>query len=255
LPYVRKVGILTVIVIAIIAASIKWRSLDANHKLSVNWEGIWLSDNFRDAGESFNVCLDQPLMRAGLLLRSNRWFSGFSCDRVGTPDTIFSLNYEPKSGAEFFCHNAETDDKVIGQHFNTSETLHNLEFLSTWDNEAMRRDACAFLPPILTSLATHQRTLIHCNAGEDRTGTVSALLQALVAELTTIDRDRWLDAIECDYQKSSKLEQSKYGRQKTFLSSILEQSSIADFLVRTCDVPASLVDSARAALTQEAIAR
>ena len=227
--------------IMLTAGWIKWRSLEPGHHLVVAWEGLWLPLNFRDAGASFNSCLGQELIRPGLLTRANRWFSGFSCTNVGNPEEIFSLNYKPASREEFFCQGQT--GKTIGRHFNRGITLHNLEFLSSWQQEAMGASACNFVHEILKSLARAKRILLHCDAGQDRTGTITALLQALVAERSALPRASWLQAIECDYRQSPYLAPDKYGRQANFINS-LPNASVAEFISTTCGIPPETINAA-----------
>jgi hypothetical protein len=244
-------GIFTLLLFTVggTAAWLKVRSLETGHHLTVAWEGLWLSPNFRDAGASFNQCLGTPLMREGILLRANRWFSGFSCARVGSPEEIFSLNYKPETGEEFFCQ--ADGHKVIGRHYNSQVMLYDLEFPETWSNEAMRHDACRVMEELVGSVAAGKSTLIHCDAGQDRTGTVAALLQALVAEDSGIPVEKWIAAIECDYVKSPKLGAAKYGRQGAFISALREHSSIAGFLQETCGISARMIAAAVKELTKE----
>ena len=62
--------------------------------LTFKIEGVLDSKlNYRDAGASINECAHEKLLPEGRLLRSSGFFSGWSCDRVGSPDVIYSLNY------------------------------------------------------------------------------------------------------------------------------------------------------------------
>ena len=230
------------------AALIKLRSHESGRSLVVSWEGLFISRNFRDAGESFNECLGDPLMTEGVVFRANRWFSGFSCDDVGAPDEIYSLNFDPATSQEYFCHTK--DGKIIGKHFNADVVINDVEFLESWSNLQLREGICGFFSSALASVAKGKRLLTHCNAGQDRTGTVAAIIQALVAEHSKIDSARWLDAIECDYRRSPRLSSEKFDRQRRFITSVLATSSVSEFLADRCNISEVTINEAVGALSE-----
>lgn len=41
--------------------------------------------NFRDVGQSLNQCLNKEVFNTGLVFRSNKYFSGWSCDKIQNP--------------------------------------------------------------------------------------------------------------------------------------------------------------------------
>lgn len=213
--------------------------------LVLKWEGLWIDDNFRDAGASLNRCLGQPVFRESTLLRSAMWFSGWSCEHIGNPDVIYSLNFNPAAPEEYFCSTA--NQPVVGRHFNETK-LNDLEFLATWSDPAMVASTCGFFEDALRSVAVHQRILVHCEAGRDRTGTVIAMMAALAAESRALLDDRLLDAIECDYRHSASLKTHKYGRMKTFLSALQAQGGIAKFLEERCHTSPELLQAGATAL-------
>jgi len=227
------------LVLAVIAIWVKLRSLpdDGGLPLAIRWEGIANGKNFRDTGSSINNCYGEEILKPDLLMRSNVWFSGWGCFRVGSPDDIYSLNYTPERKERYFCRNFNKN--LIGKFYNTETELYNLEFIESWDNELMRKGACGFLTHIFDSLIQQRRTLMHCDAGRDRTGTISALITALVAEELGILDEKMIDAIECDYRKSNGINEGKYNRMRNFISSMRSYGSIAGFLTKKCQIPDS----------------
>ena len=202
--------------------------------LEVKWEGAVNDKNFRDIGASANECLGKAIFKEGLAFRSNVWFSGWSCGAVGSPDAIFSLNYQPDKKRRYFCTQGE--QVVVGQAFNTKAQLYDLEFLNTW-NEESQEDFCDFFAESYKSIAAGSKTLIHCDAGRDRTGTYAALLVALTAEAKGALDDKMLAAIECDYRKTKSLAEEKFGRMEDFLRDILAEQKVSDFLSQRCHIP------------------
>jgi hypothetical protein len=204
-----------------------------DRRLSLKWEGAVSSKiNFRDAGASINECLGRGELVEGRLFRSSEFFSGWSCDRVGRPDTIYSLNYSEPGREEFFC---ATDDGInIGRHYQASE-ISDIEFIETWDkNPAQTKSVCAFVHAIQSDLASGRKALIHCEAGRDRTGAMTALLAALEFEASGTLTDDAIAAIECDYRKSQSLKDYKYGRMERFLKELGQRGGVGAFLERYC---------------------
>jgi hypothetical protein len=208
--------------------------------LAIKWEGAFLDPNTRDVGASINQCLGRPMMREGALQRSNVWFSGWSCEKVGSPDVIFSLNFDPARNERYFCRNEGTN--LIGKHYG-NKVLHDLEFTASWSDPEMRHTACQYLEASFTEIVEEKKVLVHCDAGRDRTGTYSALITALTAEfLGRLDAEV-IAAIECDYQKTRSLAPSKYGRMGRFIESLAKgPGGVRGFLVQTCHLQPQLVD-------------
>ena len=98
----------------------------------------------------------------------------------------------------------------------------------------MKRATCLFLGDILQSIEQDTKIMIHCDAGRDRTGTVSAILAALAAESVHALDNRMIDAIECDYRKSATLQKEKYGRMKNFLTAVAQHGGVTAFLKEKC---------------------
>ena len=101
----------------------------------------------------------------------------------------------------------------------------------------MREPTCQFLDNILPSMQAGQKTLLHRDAGRDRTGTISALLAAMAAKAKGALNGEMLNAIECDYRKTELLVPEKYGHIERFICKINEQGSVATFLQNQCGIP------------------
>lgn len=211
-------------------------------KLRVSWEGPVIGHNFRDVGESLNQCLGEKRFATGVLLRANRWFSGWSCEEVGSPDVILTLNYKPENGDRYFCRSGLTTK--VGEVYAPTTELSDLEFLQTWQNPVMRSEACAYVSRALEVMAHGEKLLVHCDAGRDRTGTLSALLAAMAIEQNGPLDEGMMKALECDYRKSKSLSPEKYGRMRTFISALTAEGGIARFLGEQCGIPADHLKAA-----------
>ncbi len=229
------------------AGSVWWQSRSGGRDgapLAIRWEGAVNDRNSRDLGASLNACLGGTSFPADKVWRSAVWFSGWSCSGVGQPEVIYSLNYSPDRGEEFYCSDGGTN--VVGRHFNTKQ-LNDLEFLPTWEDAAMREGACGFFRDAFNEMAQGRRLLVHCDAGRDRTGAFAALTAALAAEAHgRLDSDM-VRAIECDYRKSDSLAAAKYGRMEHLLGELQRQGGVKAFFERTCAIPAAVLDGAAAA--------
>ena len=229
------------------AIVIKVRSAEAGHDLAIKWEGAVNNRNFRDFGKSFNDCYGAPAMTEDRLFRAAVWFSGWSCDSVGRPDVIYSLNFDPRRDTEYFCH-AEDGVNNIGRHFTTHKELNDLEFEASWDDPGLTEDACAYFRDSFAAIARGDRILIHCDAGRDRTGTYAAIVEAMVMEHRHALDQRALAAIECDYRKTRSLVPTKHGRMAAFISGLMNKGGVAHFLAERCQMTdAELTRTAEAA--------
>ena len=205
---------------------------DGGPALEIKWEGLVNNWNFRDLGKSLNQCLEKPFFVEGRIMRANVMFSGWECARVGSPQVVYSLNFAPERNERYFCR---TDGKaVVGRYFNPDIRLNDIEFIATWQNPAMVGPICLFLGDILQSIGNDQPILIHCDAGRDRTGAISALLAALAAENSHALDTRMVDAIECDYTKSRSLAKERYGSMRNFLGNVVRQGGVTAFLAEKC---------------------
>lgn len=188
--------------------------------------------NFRDAGASINQCAGAQILPEGKLLRASGFFSGWSCDRVGNPDQVFSLNYVEADHRRYYCR--ADDGYKIGVAYQRDE-LNDLEFMKTWDEHPeMVRDTCHFLHDGLDALKAGKSSLFHCEAGRDRTGAVIALLAAWELEADGSLSDQEIAAIECDYRKSKSLSPEKYGRVTNFLTTLRDRGGVRKFLAERC---------------------
>ena len=203
------------------------------------WEGLYIDLNYRDLGSSLNACLqaagEEPVFQPDVLLRANKWFSGWSCDQVGNPQKIYSLNYEPQLNHVYYCVNDE-GSVIKGQTIPSNVHLSNIEFLTTWDDPDHKKAICGYVNRIIDDVANGKRVLFHCEAGRDRTGAAASLLAAAMAEEQGIKAVQLIPAIECDYRKSKSLRAHKYGRMHRFIDAIGQWGSVSRFLAQTCSL-------------------
>ena len=87
-----------------------------------------------------------------------------------------------------------------------------------------------FFENILLGIIADKKVLIHCDAGRDRSGTLSALLIAMASEKSGLLDEKMINAIECDYRKSASLTLDKYGRMSNFIRNIQKRGGVNDFL-------------------------
>ena len=223
----------------------KFKSLgeeDNEQPLAIRYEGFYHDMNHRDLGLSINDCLDEEIFKNNVVHRSAGWFSGWSCSKVGDPDVIFSLNYSPINKERFFCH--ESEEKIIGKFFNDEIVLNDLEFISNWENEKIRIPTCLFYENILNDIIAEKKVLIHCDAGRDRSGAVSALLMAMASEKAGLLDERMISAIECDYRKTESLIEEKYGRMSNFIRNLINGGGVNEFLIQQCNLPTNIISKA-----------
>jgi protein tyrosine/serine phosphatase len=93
---------------------------------------------------------------------------------------------------------------------------------------------CSFIGDALNELQQGKRLLIHCEAGRDRTGAVTALLAGLLLEDDGNLSDAEIKAIECDYRKSASLNPSKYGRIESLLRELRQMGGVRRFIAERC---------------------
>ena len=228
-----------------IMAWAKFKSLgeeDNEQPLAIRYEGFYHDMNHRDLGQSINNCIEEDIFKKDVVHRSAVWFSGWSCSKVGDPDVIFSLNYSPIKKERFFCH--EPEEKIIGKFFNDEIVLNDLEFISNWENEKIRIPTCLFYENILLDIVAEKKVLIHCDAGRDRTGTISALLIAMASEKAGLLDERMINAIECDYRKTESLIEDKYGRMSNFIRNLINGGGVNEFLIQKCNLPTNIISTA-----------
>ena len=236
---------LVLVFILMIMAWAKFKSLgeeDNEQPLAIRYEGFYHDMNHRDLGQSINNCLEEDIFKKDVVHRSAVWFSGWSCSKVGDPDVIFSLNYSPIKKERFFCH--EPEEKIIGKFFNDEIVLNDLEFISNWENEKIRIPTCLFYENILLDIVAEKKVLIHCDAGRDRTGAISALLIAMASEKAGLLDERMINAIECDYRKTESLIEDKYGRMSNFIRNLINGGGVNEFLIQKCNLPTNIIAKA-----------
>ena len=242
--FLSSLGLVLVFLLLIMAWT-KYKSIDDGqneHPLAIRWEGFYHDMNHRDIGQSINDCLGEKIFNENVFHRSAGWFSGWSCSRVGNPDEIFSLNYSPIKKERYFCHEGET--KIIGKFFNDEIVLNDLEFIENWENEKIRIPTCLFFENILLGIIADKKVLIHCDAGRDRSGTLSALLIAMASEKSGLLDEKMINAIECDYRKTTSLMADKYGRMSIFIRNILKRGRVNEFLLSQCNFPIKIISEA-----------
>ena len=150
---------------------IKIKSLvgeDTDLSLAIRWEGFYHDMNYRDLGESINECYGEQIIHENMVSRSAGWFSGWSCEKIGSPDVLYSLNFSPQKNEHFFCSNP--DNKLIGKSFNQKTVLTDLEFIENWDNPEIRKTTCSYIDNIFSDIIAEKKVHIHCDAGRDRAG-------------------------------------------------------------------------------------
>jgi hypothetical protein len=245
-------GLVALLIVALgaRAAWMIYETRSAPERLAIKWEGAVIDRNFRDAGASLDACLGEPLFAEGAVLRSNVWFSGWSCASIGEPDVIYSLNFDPAKGERYFCQ--DDGRRLVGRVFNPELKLNDLEFVETWDKPGVTPAVCAFLADAAAELAKGSRVLVHCDAGKDRTATFVALLYAMAAERRGRLDERLLTAIECDYRRSRALEADKYGRMRAFVEALTRDGGVGEFVATRCGLAPEAMDAVARRLTRAA---
>jgi len=217
--------------------------------LRIELEGLYMQKNFRDIGKSLNSCMKaeglEPAFAEGRLMRANKWFSGWSCEDVGNPDRIVTLNYQPQNRWRYYCRK-DDGTKLTGFYANREFELNNIEFIDTWSAVENRQAICQHITHILNSLSQGYSTLFHCEAGRDRTGAMAAIIPTLLYESAGHQVDeKFVNALECDYQKSPSLKEHKYGRIRTFLADTTsEGGTFTDWIREQCDLSPAVLSKA-----------
>lgn len=218
----------------------KWYMAEGLH---LEIEGLVKEPNYRDLGSSVNGCLEtigkKPVFLENGLHRSNKWFSGWSCDKVGNPDKIYTLNYEPDKNFSYYCNKAD-GTKVIGEIFSKKKEIKDIEFLSSWQDDVLKDVVCSTIDSIFDDVINGQSALFHCEAGRDRTGAVATLFTAMVMEHAELSPSTIDQVVECDYRKSQSIGENKFGRMKSFIKQIREsqvvsiEHPVSSWISKTC---------------------
>lgn len=191
--------------------------------------------NFRDVGESLNQCMGKNIFQTQKIYRSNRYFSGWSCNKINNPDKIYSLNYSPWNPHAYYCEQ-NNGTRLIGYHPNTTFEISDIENLSNWQRPEFKNTMCIFFKDMLNDLIENKSFLYHCDIGRDRTGTYTAMLSMMLAEQKFYGNKELINAIECDYEKTSSLEKDKIGRMKNFLLDMEKNGGVSKFIENQCGI-------------------
>lgn len=210
-------------------------------------EGLVKGHNFRDVGASVNSCIEtlntekrKSPLKEGVIFRSNKWFSGWSCDNVNNPDHIYTLNYRPEKQHLYYCKDKH-GNKNIGKIFSNEKEIKDIEFLSSWSDPVLREVTCSAVGFIYLNTIKKEKSLFHCEAGRDRTGAVAAIITAASLEQAGFEVSDIESIIECDYRKSKSIGENKYGRMQNFYKEVAglypnTKDPMTTFLKDTCGV-------------------
>ena len=202
--------------------------------LVVRWEGFLNNSDSRDVGASINQCLGEKLMAEQAIYRASQWFSGWSCQTVGNPELILSLNYSPAKTGNFYCRKEGRNE--VGQFSPYRTALPHLNVMTTWENPEMRRSACWYLSQGMVAMLAKKKVLVHCDAGSDQSGVYAAIVSAMVAEASQRLDKKMLQAIECDYRKSRSVSLVHYGRMEQFIKELQDRGGVSHFLQVSCEM-------------------
>lgn len=191
--------------------------------------------NFRDLGKSLNQCMGKELFRTGVIYRSNKYFSGWSCDKIGNPDFIYSLNFNPREPHEYYC--IRKDQSLLkGRHFNPHFEISDIENLENWKKTEFNNSMCDFFRHTITNINQNHSLLFHCDVGRDRTGAFAAMLSVALAEQKNLVDKDFIHAVECDYEKTAALEKEKFGKMQTFILDLESRGGVSSFLGVQCHI-------------------
>lgn len=196
--------------------------------------------NFRDVGESLNKCLKKEVFNTGLIYRSNKYFSGWSCDKIKNPNKIYSLNFSPWDPHSYYCEMNDGKRKY-GFHPNTTFEISDIENLKNWKTLEDKQTMCTFCQKTLTDFADKNSFLFHRDVGRDRTGAFAAMISMIALEQNNLVNDTTIEAIECDYEKTSALEKHKIGRMRTFMKDMQSRGGVSSFLEKECGITSDLM--------------
>jgi hypothetical protein len=192
--------------------------------------------NFRDVGQSLNTCLGDDAFHTKKIYRSNKYFSGWSCNKIHNVDKIYSFNYSPWDPKRYYCLKPD-GSRQYGIQKNSDFELTQIEDLAKWQNPQFQKAMCSYFEDAINDLIYYRSFLFHCDVGRDRTGAFAAMLVMSLAENKDLRLDKIRDAIECDYQKTSALEPFKRGSMKSFLEKTQNEIPIWKFIEKKCSIP------------------
>lgn len=191
--------------------------------------------NFRDVGQSLNQCLNREIFNTGLMYRSNKYFSGWSCDKIQNPKKIYSLNYSPWDPHSYYCEKSD-GSRLNGFHPNITFEISDIEKLDNWKRPEFKETMCLLFKESINDLIKKNRFLFHCDVGRDRTGTFAAMMSMMMLEKKNLSNQEMINAIECDYEKTSDLEKHKIGRMKDFMNEMKEKGGVSKFIESECRI-------------------
>ncbi len=225
------------VILAFIAAGIGYIYKKDKSKYEPKlWIGIFdYRLNFRDVGQSLNQCLNKEIFNIGLMYRSNKYFSGWSCDKIKNPKKIYSLNYSPWDPHSYYCEKSD-GTHLNGLHSNTTFEISDIENLNNWKRPEFKESMCTFFKETIDDLAHRNSFLFHCDVGRDRTGTFSAMMSMMMLEQKNLSNKEMIDAIECDYEKTSSLEYHKIGKMRDFINEMQAKGGVSKFIENECKI-------------------
>ncbi len=208
------------------------------------WQGaLKYRINFRDVGKSLNQCLGRKQFADNLMFRSNKNFSGWNCDKIQSPKTIYSFNFDPDTPQTYYCLN-NNNQKQFGIKFNDNFVINNINILNFWDDLKFSKTMCAYFFNALNDLANQNSFLFHCEVGRDRTGDFAAMLTYILLEDMRMNTNEMINALECDYSKTSAIKKHHIGHVKSFLTNIKNNNGLKTFIQSKCQIPDSLIHQA-----------
>lgn len=230
-------------IIFLLSYSIYW--FDKKKYEPKMWIGLFdYRLNFRDLGQSLNQCLGKDVFQPHLVFRSNKYFSGWSCDKIQNPQKIYSLNYSVNEPHSYFCERPN-GSKLVGIHPNTTFEISDIEILENWKRPEFKSTMCSFFKETINDLVQGSSFLFHCDVGRDRTGAFAAMLVMALAEQRNLPHEEIVSAIECDYEKTHSLESFKRGHMKAFLNeTTANQGGVSAFLEKECGLTQQVMQGA-----------
>lgn len=199
--------------------------------------------NFRDVGESLNKCLKRDVFNTGLMFRSNKYFSGWSCDKIQNPKKIYSLNFSPWDPHSYYCEKND-GTRMYGFHPNTEFEISDIEKLDNWKRPEFKSSMCTFFKETMQDLIQKNSFLFHCDVGRDRTGAFAAMMSMIMLEQKKLSNTEMINAIECDYEKTSALEKQKIGRMKDFMLEMQSKGGVSKFIETECNINPEILSKA-----------
>ncbi len=213
---------------------------DANRYESKQWLGFFDHRlNFRDVGQSYNECLGQRIFQENKIFRSNKYFSGWSCEKIKSPNKIYTFNYDPHNPHVYYCFE-NNNSKKIGIRFNEHSLIKDTDFVSNWKNLEVKSALCRYFESNLNDLIQNQKFLYHCDQGRDRTGFYSVMLMLSLAEQKMKVTSEIQKAALCDYSKSTRLPKNAEAKMTQFIEETEQKGGFSKFLMENCHLDPKL---------------